>query len=104
MRKQKVPFLPIPSSYYSHLKQRLQQNFIQFSTAELQSVKKQSILLDWHQEKPNSLLMQIFTQPILEKPTFFIEFIERRNRAMGFGEGNFNALFAAVEKEQIKSI
>jgi 4-hydroxyphenylpyruvate dioxygenase len=45
--------------------------------------------------------MQIFTQPIFEQPTFFLEFIERRQQARGFGEGNFQALFEAVEREQI---
>ena len=104
MRRGQVPFLLIPFAYYSQLKQRLKQDLIQFSATELQSIIQQSILLDWHQNRSNSLLMQIFTQPILEKPTFFLEFIERRNRAIGFGEGNFNALFAAVEQEQIKSI
>jgi len=48
------------------------------------------------------LLLQIFTQPIFEKPTFFFELIERRDRARGFGEGNFRALFAAIEREQQK--
>ncbi|MEL6911971.1 MAG: 4-hydroxyphenylpyruvate dioxygenase, partial [Cyanobacteria bacterium J06598_4] len=48
---------------------------------------------------PQSLLMQIFTQPIFEQPTFFLEFIERRQSAQGFGQGNFKALFEAVERQ-----
>jgi 4-hydroxyphenylpyruvate dioxygenase len=45
--------------------------------------------------------MQIFTQPIFSQPTFFFEIIQRRNLAQGFGEGNFQALFEAIEQEQI---
>ena len=97
-----VPFLPIPSAYYTHLQQRLNRDLIQLSLRELQSITERAILVDWHQHKPKSLLMQIFTQPILEKPTFFLEFIERRRKAIGFGEGNFQALFAAVEQSAIE--
>ena len=53
-----------------------------------------------HRHSPQSLLMQIFTSPIFEQPTFFLEFIERRQNARGFGRGNFKALFEAVEREQ----
>ena len=48
------------------------------------------------------LLLQIFTKPIFKEPTFFFELIERRDRAKGFGEGNFQALFEAIEREQIQ--
>ena len=101
MRSLGVSFLSIPSFYYSQLKQKIEQDYIAFSQVELHSVIKQQILVDWHQKKSNSLLMQIFTQPILQKPTFFLEFIERRQQAVGFGEGNFHALFAAVEQHQL---
>ncbi|PAX58382.1 4-hydroxyphenylpyruvate dioxygenase, partial [Brunnivagina elsteri CCALA 953] len=60
------------------------------------------ILVDWQENKSDALLLQIFTQPIFGKPTFFFEFIERRNLAKGFGEGNFRALFEAIEREQMK--
>ncbi len=46
--------------------------------------------------------MQTFTQPIFSQPTFFLEIIERRQQARGFGEGNFRALFEAIEREQLK--
>jgi 4-hydroxyphenylpyruvate dioxygenase len=46
--------------------------------------------------------MQIFTQPIFEQPTFFLEFIERRHAAQGFGKGNFTSLFEAVERQSAK--
>lgn len=46
-------------------------------------------------------LLQIFTQPIFDQPTFFFEIIQRQNQAQGFGEGNFQALFEAIEREQM---
>jgi 4-hydroxyphenylpyruvate dioxygenase len=46
-------------------------------------------------------LMQIFTQPIFNEPTFFFEIIQRQNHAQGFGEKNFQALFEAVERQQL---
>ncbi|MBD2132148.1 4-hydroxyphenylpyruvate dioxygenase, partial [Sphaerospermopsis sp. FACHB-1094] len=64
---------------------------------------QQEILVDSQQDAPlEALLLQIFTQPIFNEPTFFLEFIERRSQAAGFGEGNFRALFTAMESEQIK--
>ena len=75
----------------------------------LQTIVKENILLDreeineeglWKENHP--LLLQIFTQPIFEQPTFFFEIIERRRQARGFGEGNFRALFEAIEREQRK--
>ena len=54
--------------------------------------------MDWSTSTPEEILLQIFTQPIFESPTFFFEVIERRNRAKGFGQGNFQALFEAIEQ------
>ena len=48
------------------------------------------------------MLLQTFTKPIFTQPTFFFEIIERRSQATGFGEGNFRALFEAIEREQMK--
>lgn len=102
MRSEDVSFLPIPQAYYTQLQQRFQ-NELTFllTTQEWEKIKHEQILIDWNQTEPNSLLMQIFTQPIFEKPTFFLELIERRKQARGFGEGNFQALFEAVEREQL---
>ena len=94
-----VDFLTIPQSYYSD---RLYQ-LLNLTTTEWQAIIKQQILVDRQDANSPSLLMQIFSQPIFELPTFFIEFIERRHQAQGFGRGNFKALFEAVEREQIKS-
>jgi 4-hydroxyphenylpyruvate dioxygenase len=46
-------------------------------------------------------LLQIFTKPIVDRPTLFFEIIQRKG-AMGFGEGNFKALFESIELDQIR--
>ena len=46
-------------------------------------------------------LLQIFTKPLEDRPTFFIEIIQRRNH-QGFGAGNFKALFESIEIDQGK--
>jgi 4-hydroxyphenylpyruvate dioxygenase len=95
-----LSFLPIPSSYYTQL--RLNHPGLPLSVAELEEIAAQQILVDWQEESTQALLLQTFTQPIFEKPTFFFELIERRQEARGFGEGNFRALFEAIEREQLK--
>ncbi|GAB4245120.1 MAG: hypothetical protein Kow0049_35070 [Stanieria sp.] len=103
MRSKNVSFLPIPQTYYTQLQQRFQNELnLPLTIKEWEKIKNEQILIDWNQQEPNSLLMQIFTQPIFAKPTFFLELIERRKQARGFGEGNFQALFEAVEREQLK--
>ncbi|MBG1241334.1 4-hydroxyphenylpyruvate dioxygenase [Nostoc sp. NZL] len=100
-----LSLLSVPQSYYSQLKQR---PGLTLSPLELEAIAQQEILVDWQEYAPLEgrniapLLLQIFTQPIFEQPTFFFEFIERRFQAQGFGEGNFRALFEAIESEQIK--
>ncbi|MGH8000452.1 MAG: 4-hydroxyphenylpyruvate dioxygenase [Brasilonema sp.] len=105
-RARGLSLLPVSKGYYSQVRQR---KGLPLSIDELDTIAQQEILVDWQQEtffgsKKNitPLLLQIFTQPIFGQPTFFFEFIERRYQAQGFGEGNFRALFAAIENEQIK--
>lgn len=100
LRKLGLSFLPIPASYYSELGERYPQ--LHLSATELEEIANQEILVDWQKESPQALLLQTFTQPIFQEPTFFFELIERRQQAKGFGEGNFRALFEAIEREQIK--
>ena len=102
MRSSGVSFLSVPKSYYHRLQNRYRNQSIPvLENWEWRAIESQQILVDWHQEKPESLLMQIFTQPIFDQPTFFWEIIERRQQAQGFGEANFQALFEAVEREQV---
>jgi len=94
-----VSFLPVPSTYYTQLQQRLG---LPLTAAEFEEIAQQQILVDWQDTHPNAVLLQTFTQPIFGQPTFFFELIERRSQAVGFGEGNFRALFEAIEREQMK--
>jgi 4-hydroxyphenylpyruvate dioxygenase len=89
-----LKFLTVPPGYYDH-----HQSWQSLSYSEKTAVAQQQILVDGDRTFPQSLLMQIFTQPIFEQPTFFLEFIERRHSATGFGQGNFQSLFEAVEKQ-----
>ncbi|MFB2938228.1 4-hydroxyphenylpyruvate dioxygenase [Aerosakkonemataceae cyanobacterium BLCC-F154] len=113
LRNAKLKFLEVAPTYYTDLQKR--QN-IPLNLEELQAIQAQQILVDWQQNLNNNqseiapLLLQIFTQPIFGQPTFFFELIERRLGYIqgekippqGFGEGNFRALFQAIEREQIK--
>ena len=109
LQQKGVNFLTVPSAYYHQLQQRHPQCHPQLvgsvgsaiSTQEWQAIQQQRLLLDWRDETPNALLLQTFTQPIFPQPTFFFEIIERRHHAKGFGEGNFRALFEAIEREQM---
>ena len=94
-----VDFLPVPPSYYTQLQQR---PGLPLRVAELAEIAEHEILVDWQPTVPQAILLQTFTQPIFSQPTFFLEIIERRQQARGFGEGNFRALFEAIEREQLK--
>ena len=105
LRQRGVPFLSVPSTYYQQLQER--PGFWQ-EAGDWDAIAQQQILVDWPREEPQTRLLQTFTQPIFEQPTFFWELIERQakstqtgmKRAEGFGEGNFQALFEAIEREQ----
>jgi 4-hydroxyphenylpyruvate dioxygenase len=98
MRQQAVSFLPIPQTYYANLQSRARsEQHLLLTDREWQQLERLQILMDWSTATPEEILLQIFTQPIFECPTFFFEVIERRNRAQGFGQGNFQALFEAIE-------
>ncbi len=113
MRLQGLEFLPIPSTYYRNLRDRFSFGNATRSKAvnnfpllqqEWQELEKSAVLLDWPTDAAAELLLQIFTQPIFAQPTFFFEIIERRGQAQGFGEGNFLALFEAIEQENVVSL
>lgn len=108
LRTAGLSFLKVPLAYY----QQLQDRFFSYNLLidEWESIMDQQILVDHKEEsdfivvteETTPLLLQIFTEPIFSQPTFFFELIERRYQAKGFGEGNFRALFEAIEKEQLK--
>ncbi|MEM9449521.1 MAG: 4-hydroxyphenylpyruvate dioxygenase [Cyanobacteria bacterium P01_E01_bin.6] len=107
LREKGLAFLSVPSSYYEQLPIR---PGFQPSPIDWGAIAQQGILVDWQNDVPDALLFQIFTQPIFKEPTFFFEIIQRQSyfngiqyqRAEGFGEGNFQALFEAIEREQQK--
>lgn len=99
MRRRGLSFIEVPANYYENLRQRGRLNL---SDEKWQTIKAEQILVDWQAEQPDALLMQTFTQPIFHQPTFFFELISRQINAQGFGEGNFQALFEAVEREQLQ--
>ena len=93
LRDRGVRLMTVPSTYYDDAKVRLADFDLPWD--ELQ---RQSILADKDEE---GYLLQIFTETITDRPTVFFEIIERRG-AKGFGEGNFKALFEAIERDQAR--
>jgi 4-hydroxyphenylpyruvate dioxygenase len=91
LRERGVRFLMTPASYYEELPERIGE--IEENLADLSEL---GILADRDDE---GYLLQIFTKPLSDRPTLFLEVIERHG-ARGFGEGNFKALFEAIEREQ----
>lgn len=91
LRDRGVEFLTVPPSYYEDVLDRVGE-----IDEDLAPLKELSILIDRDDE---GYLLQIFTKPILDRPTMFIEIIQRKG-AKSFGKGNFKALFEAIEREQ----
>ena len=90
-----VAFLATPDSYYEDPALRARIGAVRAPIEELQ---KRGILVDRDED---GYLLQIFTKPIGDRPTVFFELIERHG-SLGFGKGNFKALFEAIEREQEK--
>ncbi len=93
MRAEGVEFLATPDSYYEDPELRERIGNVRVPIEELQS---RGILVDRDED---GYLLQIFTKPIGDRPTVFFELIERHG-SLGFGKGNFKALFEAIEREQ----
>ena len=88
-----VEFLATPDTYYEDPQLRARIGEVRVPIEELQ---KRGILVDRDED---GYLLQIFTKPIVDRPTVFFELIERHG-SLGFGIGNFKALFEAIEREQ----
>jgi 4-hydroxyphenylpyruvate dioxygenase len=95
MRADGVEFLSTPDAYYSDPQLRTRIGTVRVPIEELQS---RGILVDRDED---GYLLQIFTKPIGDRPTLFFEVIERHG-SLGFGKGNFKALFEAIEREQAR--
>ncbi|WP_072016038.1 VOC family protein [Leptolyngbya sp. KIOST-1] len=110
-----VRFLAVPPSYYETLRRRpgystqddMEGDWLRQREAAIAQLE---ILVDWEPHRPQARLLQTFTQPLLNIPTVFFELIQRQVvqvqeeavQAQGFGERNFQALFEAIEREQLK--
>jgi 4-hydroxyphenylpyruvate dioxygenase len=95
LRERGLEFLSIPDSYYDNLRERLKAS--NFHIAEdLDKLQKLKILVDFDE---TGYLLQIFSKPCQDRPTLFLEVIQRHGH-QGFGAGNFKALFESIEAEQ----
>ena len=91
LKSRGVEFLTIPDTYYETVMDRVGQ-----IDEDLEPLKNLGILIDRDDE---GYLLQIFTKPVVDRPTMFFEIIQRKG-AKSFGKGNFKALFEAIEREQ----
>ncbi len=104
-RQQQLALIDVPTTYYEGLHQRLD-----CPADSISAASQQQLLLDWAEGGRQGTLLQTFTKPIFAEPTFFFEIIERGlyvehgqiKQAQGFGEGNFQALFEAIERAQLE--
>jgi 4-hydroxyphenylpyruvate dioxygenase len=94
LREQGVKFLGVPDTYYEMINERLP-----WHSESLDELHAEKILIDGEHDPKAGLLLQIFTENLFG-PVFF-EIIQRKGN-QGFGEGNFQALFEAIERDQIK--
>ncbi|MDF5754759.1 4-hydroxyphenylpyruvate dioxygenase [Spongiactinospora sp. TRM90649] len=93
MRAAGVQFLDTPDSYYEDPELRARIGEVR---APIEELRSRRILVDRDED---GYLLQIFTKPVQDRPTVFFELIERHG-SLGFGKGNFKALFEAIEREQ----
>jgi 4-hydroxyphenylpyruvate dioxygenase len=93
LRAEGIEFLTTPDSYYEDPELRARIGKVR---APIEALQQRGILVDRDED---GYLLQIFTKPIGDRPTVFFELIERHG-SLGFGKGNFKALFEAIEREQ----
>lgn len=93
MRERGVEFLYVPETYYDDILERVGD-----IDEDVEVLKKHGILIDRDEE---GYLLQLFTNNVLDRPTMFIEIIQRKG-AQSFGVGNFKALFEAIERQQAR--
>ncbi len=93
MRENGVEFLETPSTYYKDLSNRVGD-----IDEDINTLSELGVLAD---RDENGYMLQIFTSPIQDRPTLFLEIIQRKG-SNSFGKGNFKALFESIEKEQEK--
>ncbi|XP_068126145.1 4-hydroxyphenylpyruvate dioxygenase [Hyperolius riggenbachi] len=95
LKSRGVEFLFTPDTYYDDLRNSLKTAKIKVKE-DLSVLQELKILVDYDDK---GYLLQIFTKPMQDRPTLFLEVIQRYNHH-GFGAGNFKSLFEAIEKDQ----
>jgi 4-hydroxyphenylpyruvate dioxygenase len=90
-----VQFIDIPDTYYDMMRDRLKKSRVMVAE-DFAAIQRLRILIDFDE---SGYLLQIFTKPLTDRPTVFLEIIQRNNFD-GFGAGNFKSLFEAIEREQ----
>jgi 4-hydroxyphenylpyruvate dioxygenase len=91
LREHGMAFLRVPEAYYADLSDRIGP-----IDEQIEELARRGVLVDRDEE---GYLLQIFSQPVQDRPTLFYEIIQRKG-SRGFGKGNFKALFEAIEREQ----
>jgi 4-hydroxyphenylpyruvate dioxygenase len=92
IRARGLMMMKVPDAYYGEVPDRIED----LDGVDMDRLRRLNILID---QDEGGTLLQIFTRMLQDRPTVFFEFIERRG-AVGFGEGNFKALFEAIERDQ----
>ncbi|KAB7500842.1 putative 4-hydroxyphenylpyruvate dioxygenase-like protein [Armadillidium nasatum] len=95
LRERGMEFLTVPDTYYEQLREKLKKSPVKIQE-DLSVLQQLKILVDYDD---NGYLLQIFTKNMQDRPTLFLEVIQRHNHN-GFGAGNFKALFEAIEVDQ----
>ncbi len=94
LRNNGIRFLDVPDTYYEMIADRLPDHH-----EDIRRMQQDKILIDGRSDDKTGLLLQIFTENVIG-PIFF-EIIQRKGNE-GFGEGNFQALFESIERDQIR--
>ncbi|KAB5567833.1 hypothetical protein PHYPO_G00237360 [Pangasianodon hypophthalmus] len=95
LKERGMEFMTVPNAYYQQLREKLKDSKVKINE-DLSILEELQILVDYDDK---GYLLQIFTKPVQDRPTVFLEVIQRNNH-QGFGAGNFKSLFEAIEADQ----
>ncbi|ATZ57804.1 hypothetical protein BCIN_15g03370 [Botrytis cinerea B05.10] len=99
LRARGVEFISVPETYYETMRERLADKNLGIKwelKEDFEEIRKLNVLIDFDE---GGYLLQLFTKPLMDRPTVFLEIIQREGFD-GFGAGNFKSLFEAIEREQ----
>lgn len=104
LKRRGIEFNTTSDAYYANLRKRLANDDIVLKE-DFDKLQKLHILVDYDKSTRNPktkncfYLLQIFTKPLHDRPTLFIEIIQRHHHN-GFGKGTFKGLFESIEQQQ----